>query len=252
MTVAGRSVRGQHVLVTGGAGFIGSHLVDALLAEGAGRVTVVDNFYLGKRENLAAAQRHAPDLTVLPLDASDYAALRAAIERLPAVDAVFDLAVVPLPASLEQPRMCFDTNARITSTLCELLREGHFRTLVHFSSSEAYGSAQTIPMSEEHPLEPLTPYAASKAAGDHLVRTYAATFGVDALVVRPFNNYGPRQNEKQYAGVIPTMVRCALEGREFLIFGDGEQTRDYIYVTDTVRAALALYANPTTHGQVVN
>src|SRR5262249_23042871 len=184
MKAAGRSVRGQHVLVTGGAGFIGSHLVDALLAEGAGRVTAVDNFYLGKHENLAAAQRHAPDLAILPLDASDYTGLRAAIERLPEVDAVFDLAVVPLPASLEQPRMCFDTNARITSTLCALRGGGLFRTLVHFSSSEAYGSAQMIPMSEQPPLEPLTPYAASKAAGDHLVRTYAATFGVDAMVVR--------------------------------------------------------------------
>src|SRR5262245_26545864 len=86
MTAVGRSVRGQHVLVTGGAGFIGSHLVDALLAEGAGRVTVVDNFYLGKHGNLAAAQQHAPDLAILPLDASDYTALRATFEQLPAVD----------------------------------------------------------------------------------------------------------------------------------------------------------------------
>ena len=107
-------------------------------------------------------------------------------------------------------------------------------------------------MSEDHPLEPLTPYAASKAASDHLVRTYAATFSVDALVVRPFNNYGPRQNDQQYAGIIPTMLRCAFEERVFTIFGDGLQTRDYIYVTDTARAALDLYKCPQARGQVVN
>lgn len=84
------------------------------------------------------------------------------------------------------------------------------------------------------------------------VRTYAATFGVDALVVRPFNNYGPRQNDQQYAGVIPTMLRCAFEGRVFTLFGDGQQTRDYIYVTDTARAALDLYKCPQARGLVVN
>ena len=107
-------------------------------------------------------------------------------------------------------------------------------------------------MSERHPLEPLTPYAASKAASDHLVRTYAATFGVDALVVRPFNNYGPRQNDQQYAGVIPTLLRCAFEERVFTIFGDGQQTRDYIYVTDTARAALDLYKCVQAQGRVIN
>jgi UDP-glucose 4-epimerase len=141
---------------------------------------------------------------------------------------------------------------RITSTLCEILREGRYETLVHFSSSEAYGSARTVPMSEDHPLEPLTPYAASKAASDHLVRTYAATFGVNALVVRPFNNYGPRQNDQQYAGIIPTLLRCAFEKRIFTLFGDGQQTRDYIYVTDTVRAALDLYKCSGARGLVVN
>ena len=178
--------------------------------------------------------------------------LNSALARLEPVDVVFDLEVIPLPTSLERPKFCFDTKVRITSVLCELLREGRFETLVHFTSSEAYGSARFVPMSENHPLDPLTPYAASKAAGDHLVRTYAATFGVDALVVRPFNNYGPRQNDQQYAGIIPTMLRCAFEGRVFALFGDGQQTRDYTYVTDTARAALELYRCPAASGQVVN
>lgn len=252
MTTSGYTLRGKHVLVTGGAGFIGSHLLDQLIEEGVAQLVVIDNFFLGSRSNLTAALEKMPDMRILPLDASQDNVLCAAFTQLKQIDVVFDLAVIPLPTSLEQPRFCFDTNVRITSVLCELLRQGYFETLVHFSSSEAYGSAKTVPMGEDHPLEPLTPYAASKAASDHLVRTYAATFGVDALVVRPFNNYGPRQNDQQYAGIIPILLRSAFEKRDFTIFGDGHQTRDYSYVTDTVRAALELYKNPQAHGMVVN
>ncbi len=247
-----RTVRGKNVVVTGGAGFIGSHLVDALIQEGAQQITVLDNFFLGSQVNLEQARLCKPDLRIMAIDASDNAAMHAAFAELGHVDVVFDLAVIPLPTSLERPQFCFDTNVHITSALCELLRKGYFESLVHFSSSEAYGSAKVIPMNEEHPLDPLTPYAASKAASDHLVRTYAATFGVDALVVRPFNNYGPRQNDQQYAGIIPTLLRCAFEQRPFRLFGDGNQTRDYIYVTDTVRAVLELYGCPEARGKVIN
>ena len=233
MALSDRTIKGKHVLVTGGAGFIGSHLVDSLVSEGARRLTVVDNFFLGSPTNLDDVRRQMPDVQIVAVDASDEQALRKLFAQLGPVDVVFDLAVIPLPTSLERPQFCFDTNVRIISVLCELLREGHFETLVHFSSS-------------------LTPYAASKAASDHLVRTYAATFGVDALVVRPFKNYGPRQNDRQYAGIIPTLLRCAFAERTFTLFGDGQQTRDYIYVTDTVRAALALYTCPQARGQVIN
>jgi UDP-glucose 4-epimerase len=247
-----RTVNEKHVLVTGGAGFIGSHLVDLLIAEEVRHLTIVDNFFLGRPTNLTEAYGRMPEMQILHLDASDNGKLREALSKLEPVDVVFDLAVIPLPTSLVHPQFCFDTNVRITSVLCELLREGYFETLVHFSSSEAYGSARTVPMGEDHPLEPLTPYAASKAASDHLVRTYAATFGVDALVVRPFNNYGPRQNDQQYAGVIPTLLKCASGDDVFTMFGDGQQTRDYIYVTDTVRAALGLYKCAQARGKVVN
>jgi UDP-glucose 4-epimerase len=252
MSSSNRTIKGKHVLVTGGAGFIGSHLVDLLISEGVRQLTIIDNFFLGAPSNLTMVYRQMPDLQVLHIDASDDCMVREAFSKLKTVDVVFDLAVIPLPTSLERPQFCFETNVRITSVLCELLREGRFETLVHFSSSEAYGSARTIPMAEDHPLEPLTPYAASKAASDHLVRTYVTTFGVDALVVRPFNNYGPRQNDQQYAGVIPVMLRCAFERRVFALLGDGQQTRDYIYVTDTARAALDLYSCVQARGQVVN
>ncbi|GCF10081.1 dTDP-glucose 4,6-dehydratase [Dictyobacter arantiisoli] len=252
MVFVKRTLRGKRVLVTGGAGFIGSHLVDHLIAEGVAELIVVDNFFLGQRANLAEAYRKLPGLQLLELDAAGDDVLRAAFSRLGTIDVVFDLAVIPLPNSLEDPQFCFDTNVRITSHLCELLRKGYFGTLVHFSSSEAYGTAMTVPMSEEHPLKPITPYAASKAAGDHLVRTYVASFNVDALIVRPFNNYGPRQNDQLYAGIIPMLLSGAFGGNTFKLFGDGRQTRDYIYVTDTVRAVLALYACFQERGQVVN
>lgn len=247
-----RTIKGKYVLVTGGAGFIGSHLVDLLISKGVKQLTVIDNFFLGTLSNLTDAYNQMPNLRIMHLDVSDNCGVREAFSKLERVDVVFDLAVIPLPTSLVRPQFCFDTNVRITSVLCELLREGCFQTLVHFSSSEAYGSASIVPMKEDHPLNPLTPYAASKAASDHLVRTYTATFGVDALVVRPFNNYGPRQNDQQYAGVIPTLLKCAFKDDVFTIFGDGQQTRDYIYVTDTVRAALNLYECTHARGKVVN
>ena len=252
MGTSKRTIKGKHVLVTGGAGFIGSHLVDLLISEEVGQLTVIDNFFLGTLSNLANARHLMSNMQIMHLDASDDCAVREAFSKFEPVDVVFDLAVIPLPTSLVRPQFCFDTNVHITSVLCELLREGRFQTLVHFSSSEAYGSARIVPMGEDHPLDPLTPYAASKAASDHLVRTYAATFGVDALVVRPFNNYGPRQNDQKYAGVIPTLLRCAFGNDVFTIFGDGQQTRDYMYVTDTVRAALDLYECTQARGKVVN
>jgi UDP-glucose 4-epimerase len=244
-------LRGRSVLVTGGAGFIGSHLVDALVREKVGDLTVVDNLFLGKRENLAAARKSFPKLRFYKADAGDQAEMQK-IMSAEGTEVVFDLAIIPLPASLEKPLWTWQENNRMTETLCELARKGSYETLVHFSSSEAYGSAQDTPMSESHPLVPKTPYAASKAATDHLIMTYISTFRIDASIIRPFNNFGPRQNEGTYAGVIPILVKSILSGKPFRIFGDGEQTRDYIYVTDTADAAVLAYKNPRTRGKVLN
>lgn len=244
-------LKNKSVLVTGGAGFIGSHLVDELIREEAEEIIVVDNFFLGKKGNLEHAKESFEDLKVYEEDAADSKKMKEIIVEGD-VDVIFNLAVIPLPTSFTKPRWTFEVNVDITLAFCDLIKEGCYDTLIHCSSSEAYGSAQYIPMDEKHPLNPTTPYAASKAASDHLVFSYHETFGIDASIVRPFNNYGPRQNDKAYAGVIPTTIKRILEDKPPIIFGDGEQTRDYIYATDTAKAMIEVYGNKKTRGKVIN
>jgi len=245
------TLKGTRVLVTGGAGFIGSHLVDRIVQDGPERLVVVDNLYLGREENLAEARTAFPDLAFRRLDATDYEAMERIIaeER---IDSVFNLAVIPLPASLVRPRWTIEQNVSITTVLCELLRTGAYRSLLHFSSSEAYGSAAYVPMDEAHPSIPSTPYAASKVSSDHVVLSYWHTFGLDAAIVRPFNNFGPRQNSGTYAGIIPIVVERGMRGEPIEIYGDGEQTRDFVFVRDTADAAVRIHATPATRGRIVN
>ncbi len=244
-------IEGRSVLVTGGAGFIGSHLVDRLIAERPARLVVVDNLFLGKRENLVDARRAYPDLRLYVVDAARPGVMRR-ILREEAVEIVFDLATIPLPASLQRPKWASHSIYEIALNLCELGRQGAYRTFIHCSSSESYGTAQYIPMDENHPLAVKTPYAAAKAAADLIVCSYVRTFGLDATIVRPFNAYGPRQNERQYAGIIPMVIRRILAGQPPIIYGDGEQTRDYTFVTDIVEGIVAAARHEGTRGRVVN
>ncbi len=245
------SLAGKNVLVTGGAGFIGSHVIDRLLLEHPASLVVVDNLFLGKLSNLDAARQALPSLAFYERDASDYEAMREIIltER---IEVVFEMAVVPLPTSLVRPRWTCDVNLSAATVICELLREGCYESLVHFSSSEVYGTARSVPMDEQHPLEPSTPYAASKAGADHVVASYHKTFGLDVTTVRPFNGFGPRQNEAAYAGIIPLVIARALAGEAVVVHGDGEQTRDFTYVGDIAEAAVQVYREPSTRGRVVN
>jgi UDP-glucose 4-epimerase len=245
------SLKNRSVLIAGGAGFIGSHLVDRLVQEEPDGIVVVDNFFLGKESNLREARANYPDLKVYHQDASDYERMKEILEK-ETVEVIFNLAVIPLPASLTKPRWSFEQNVDITLTICELAREDIFETLVHFSSSEAYGTSEYAPMDEKHPLNATTPYAASKAASDHLVFSYCRTFGIDASVIRPFNNYGPRQNEGSYAGVIPLTIKRIMQGLPLVIYGDGFQTRDYLYVTDTANAAIEIYNHKSTRSRALN
>lgn len=245
------SVTSKSVLVTGGAGFIGSHLVDCLVANNPARITIVDNFFLGSNDNLASALGSGVDIEVIRLDAADLAAMQDIVVRRE-VDTVFDLAMIPLPTSLEYPAWTVQTNVAIVTTVCELIRRGLVERLLHVSSSEAYGSARYIPMDEEHPHDAITPYAASKSAGDRIIESYVQTFGIDATVVRPFNNIGPRQNPGSYAGIVPIVVQRVLSGLPIEIFGDGEQTRDFIFVRDTAEMILAVHDEPSCRGDVLN
>ena len=245
------SVRAKSVLVTGGAGFIGSHLVDRLIADGPSRITVVDNFFLGSMDNLSPALRARPDIDVIRLDAADLAAMQDVITKHE-VDTVFDLAVIPLPTSLTYPAWTVQTNVGIATTFCEIARRGLIERLIHVSSSEAYGSARYIPMDEGHPHDAITPYAASKSAADHIIESYVQTFGIDATVIRPFNNIGPRQNPGSYAGIVPIIVRRVLSGEPIEIYGDGEQTRDFIYVGDTADLIAQIHDSDGCRGQVLN
>lgn len=245
------SLKNRSVLVTGGVGFIGSHLVDRLIQEQPSNLVVVDNFFLGKESNLNEAKLSYPQLKIYHQDASDYEAIKTIVKQ-EKTQAVFNLAIVPLPVSLIHPRWTYEQNINITLCLCELAKNGYFDTLIHFSSSEACGSCQYAPMDENHPLNPTTPYGASKAATDLLVLSYIDTFNIDAVVIRPFNNYGPRQNEGNYAGVIPLTIKRILAGEAPVIYGDGEQTRDYMYVTETANAAIEIYNCQDSRGKVIN
>lgn len=245
------SLAGTRALVTGGAGFIGSHLVDGLLAAGVSSIHVVDDLSLGRESNLESALANDEvELTVG--DAADEELL----ERICAAEGPFNhcynLAVIPLPHSLLHPRENVDRNVAMTSAVCEVGRNGGYSRLVHVSSSEVFGTTRKAPMDEDHPQHPHTPYAAAKAATDLTALSYQTTFGLETVVVRPFNTYGPRQNDGAYAGLIPTVVSAVRDGRQITIDGDGEQTRDMAYVSDTARGIMLAAAAAGVSGESFN
>ena len=233
-------ISGSRVLVTGGAGFIGSHLVDRLLKDGATEVVVIDNLFTGDEENLQAALKTG--LVTLYRDDAELSTSLEYIFTNHKIDVVFNCATKALNYSFLNPANAFVTNVNVVLNLLELQRRGLFKTLCHFSTSEVYGSAVYEPMDEAHPKNPTTTYAAGKAAADHAVESYVKMFDLDAFIVRPFNNYGPRQNYKGYlAGIIPITAWRIINNISPELHGDGMQSRDFIYVHDTVDAVMKLY-----------
>ncbi|MCR5061627.1 MAG: GDP-mannose 4,6-dehydratase [Saccharofermentans sp.] len=245
------SVSGKNILVTGGAGFIGSHLCDALLAKGAAKVVCVDNFFLGKMENIKEAMEH--DNFVLYRDDCRQFGVMQSIIAKEEIEIVFNMATIALNYSFFNPIDAYMVNVEIANTLMELLKVKAYKTLIHTSSSEAYGTAQYSPMDENHPTDPTTPYAAGKAAADLMVHSFSKVEDLDIAIIRPFNNYGPRQNaEGPLAGIIPVTAKRIKNGGRPVINGDGEQTRDFIYVKDTVRGLILAYENEKSRGKIIN
>jgi len=245
-------IKNKRIMVTGGAGFIGSHLCEQILEYNPEKIIIADDFSLGKQSNIQNISKNET-CKIYVVDVSQYNLMKNLFE-MEQTDIVFNLAVIPLPASLKHPKDTVDKNILMTSTLCELQRENKFESLVHISSSETYGTSVYTqkPMDEKHPTYPTTPYAASKLAADHIALSYQKTFGLDIAIARPFNTYGPRQNEKSYAGVIPLTISRILKGEPPMIQGDGLQTRDYTYVDDIAKAIPKIYETKSTRGKIIN
>jgi UDP-N-acetylglucosamine/UDP-N-acetyl-alpha-D-glucosaminouronate 4-epimerase len=218
-------------LVTGGAGFIGSHLVERLLALGQ-RVRVVDNLSTGKLENLAAV---LSDIEFVRGDLRDEELCRRAVRG---TALVFHVAALPsVPRSLEDPWTSHDCNVNATLRLLIACAEARVRRVVYSSSSSAYGDSVALPKLESAEPLPCSPYAAAKLAGEHYVLAFARAGTVEGVALRYFNVFGPRQDPNSpYAAVIPAFLSAAYEGRPVVVFGDGHQTRDFTYVANVVEA----------------
>ncbi len=234
-------------LVTGGAGFIGSHLVETLLDRG-GDVRVLDNFLTGKRENLAS---FGGRLELLEGDLRDPDACRRAVDG---VDFVLHEAALPsVPRSVADPFTTDEINVRGTLNLLWAAARAKVRRLVFASSSSVYGDAPGLPKREGEEGRPLSPYAASKWAGEKYLQVFAKTFDLETVSLRYFNVFGPRQDPaSQYAAAVPLFITRILRGEAPTVFGDGEQSRDFTYVANVVEANLLACTAGGAAGGVFN
>jgi UDP-glucose 4-epimerase len=236
------------ILVTGGAGFIGSNLVDALLARGE-RVRVLDNLSMGKRSNLPLDN---PRLSLIEGDVADARRVEQAVAGCRAV--VHLAAVASVQASVDDPAGTHSSNFIGTLNVCEAMRVQAVRRVLFASSAAVYGNnGEGLAIDETTPTSPLTPYAADKLASEQYLRFYRRQHGLDPAIFRFFNVFGPRQEPNSpYSGVISIFVRRALEGLPITVFGDGEQTRDFFYVADLVALLLQALDSRQAPADVVN
>jgi len=234
------------VLITGGAGFIGSHLAENLLAAGNG-VWVLDNLSTGKRENLPAHSR----LEFVQGDIRDRSLVA---DTARGMDAIVHLAAVAsVQASMDDPIGTHETNFDGTLNLLEAARKEHIRRFVYASSAAVYGDNTRLPLVENEILDPLSPYAADKLAGEYYLRFYHAKFGIETTAFRFFNIFGPRQDPSSpYSGVISIFIERVSRGEPATVFGDGQQTRDFVYVGDLVKLLAQALLGTQTAGQVIN
>jgi UDP-glucose 4-epimerase len=242
----------MNYLVTGGAGFIGSHIVRTLLEQGKS-VRVLDNFSTGKRENLddLRQQFNKGQFEVLEGDLRDAARVQAAVRG---VEVIFhEAAFVSVPQSMQEPQTCFDVNITGTSRLLDTARAAGVRRVVLASSAAVYGDSDALPLVEETLPQPLSPYAVSKRVKEMYAELFTGSFGLEVVALRYFNVYGPRQRpDSMYAAAVPIFARRLLDGKSVTVYGDGGQTRDLINVRDVVRANLIASEHANAAGKVFN
>ena len=240
------------VIVTGGAGFIGSELVRQL-AERGERVVIIDNLVNGKRENVANVL--SPDVI---LQVSDVRDTDAVVPHLREARIVYHLACLGVRHSVHSPHENHDVNATATLKLLAAARQADVPRFVYVSSSEVYGGVEFTPIlgdaiSEDHPAFPCTVYGGSKLAGESYTRAYFRTYGYPTVVIRPFNTYGPRSHHEGDSGeVIPKFLLRCLAGRPMIVFGDGSQSRDFTFVSDTAAGILLAGDHPKAVGETIN
>jgi len=238
--------QGKTYVVTGGAGFIGSNIAEALRRRGD-RVRILDNFSTGRRENLDAIG----EVELIEGDLRDPDAVKRAVTG---ADGVFHQAALrSVPRSVDDPLSSNDVNVSGTLVLLMACRAAKVRRVVYASSSSVYGDDPTLPKVETLPANPISPYAVSKLAAEHYCQTFARLYGLETVSLRYFNVFGPRQNpESKYSAVIPRFLELALQGRALEVHGDGEQSRDFTYIDNVVQGNLRAMDTPGVSGQVFN
>ena len=237
----------SNVIVTGGAGFIGSELVRQLAARGD-RVVIIDNLINGTRANVEEVL--SDDVVLVEADIRD---LDTVWPYLASARVVYHLACLGVRHSVHSPHENHDVNATATLRLLSASRELDVPRFVYVSSSEVYGTAKWVPMTEDHPTFPSTVYGASKLGGECYTRAFYSTYGYPTTVIRPFNTYGPRSHHEGDSGeVIPKFLLRCLAGRPMIIFGDGTQTRDFQWVGDTAAGIILAGEDPHAVGETIN
>jgi len=240
------SIAGKRVLVTGADGFIGSHLTELLVAEGA-QVRALSQYNSfnnwGWLEDIACLSR----LEVVPGDIRDP---HFCLDLTQGIDVIFHLAaLIAIPFSYKSPGSYIDTNIQGTTNICQAALRSGVRMMIHTSTSEVYGTAEYIPMDEKHPLKPQSPYSATKIGADAIALSFHHAFHLPVRVARPFNTFGPRQSSR---AVIPTIISQIAAGRPEVSLGHTTTTRDFTFVEDTCRGLLAIASLHDNHGEVFN
>ncbi len=235
-----------HYLVTGGAGFIGSHLATEIVGRGE-RVRVVDNLVTGKRQNLS----HLPQVEFVEGDLADLEVARRAVAG---VDYVLHQAAIPsVPRSVEDPVTSNRANIDASLNVLVAARDAGVKRVVYAGSSSAYGNSPALPKVETMPTAPLSPYALQKLVAEQYCQLFTQLYGLETVTIRYFNVFGPRQDPSSpYSGVISLFIRALCEGRRPTIYGDGEHTRDFTYVANVVDGVLRACEAPDASGEVIN